>query len=89
MYYGDRYVEFDERNLLPLARDVALAFCAAPKRRLGLAELNAVLARHGEDRAGMKAFLVAKGYIWQDADGSSWTLSIPSLMGYMIEQTAP
>ena len=36
----------------------------------------------------MRSLLNAKGYIWRD-DDDHWTLGIPSLMDYMIEQTAP
>jgi len=86
-FYGERYAEFDRRALLLLARDVALAFRTAPGRRLDLGELDAVLLRHDGDRVAMSDFLEARGYIWKDTDGTSWTPGIPSLMDFMVELT--
>ena len=36
----------------------------------------------------MRTLLNAKGYIWRD-DDDRWTPGIPSLMDYVIEETAP
>ena len=50
-------------------------------------ELDRLLARHAGDPMEMRSLLNAKGYIWRD-DDDRWTPGIPSLMDYMIEQTA-
>ena len=86
-FYSERYAELDRQDLLLLARDVALAFRTAPGRRLDLGELDAVLLRHEGDRVAMSDFLEARGYIWKDTDGTSWTPGIPSLMDFMVELT--
>ena len=85
-YYGNRYDEFMRAGALGLARDVALAFRDAdiPMTNDGI---NRLLARHPGDPAEMRALLNAKGYIWRD-DDDHWTAGIPSLMDYMIEETA-
>ena len=85
-YYRIRREEFRRQNLLPLARDVALAFRTASAEGLRFAALTEVLSRHGENPIELEDFLVAKGYIWQDEDDALWTPGIPSLMDYMIEQ---
>ncbi len=96
LYYSDRHAEFRRQNLLPLARDVALAFRNAPANTLDMPELDRLLTRHrdaGRRQAtqqpptNLEDFLAAKGYIWQTEDGSAWVPGIPSLMEYMIELT--
>ena len=89
-YYLDRYREFSHARLLPVARVVAEAFVAsavAPAgQRLSDAALDGLLAGRG-DAAETKAFLVAKGYVWQERPGDpSWSPGIPSLMDYMVER---
>ena len=89
-YYLDRYEEFSDAGLLPVARIVAEAFVGSAgtpaNRRLSDAELNEVLTHHG-NAAETKAFLVAKGYVWQETPGDpSWSPGIPSLMDYMVER---
>lgn len=85
-YYGNRYDEFMKAGALALARDVALAFrdVDTPMSNEGL---NRLLARHAGDPVEMRALLNAKGYIWRN-DDDHWTPGIPSLMDYMIEETA-
>ena len=89
LYYSDRYMEFRDAGLVPLARDVAAAFAAsahAPaERRLSDAQLDAVLVRHGS-AVEMEAFLVRTGFVWRDDRELDWTPEIPSLMDYMIER---
>lgn len=87
LYYGDRHAEFRRANLLPLARDVALAFRAAPDGSLAMSELTSLLADRDATPADLEDFLAGKGYIWQTDDGSAWTPGIPSLMEHMIELT--
>ena len=88
-YYLDRYREFSHAGLLPLARLVADAFVASAdtpaERRLPDMALDRILTRHGS-AVDSKAFLIAKGYVWQEAVGDpSWSPGIPSLMDYMTE----
>ena len=85
-YYGNRYDEFMKAGALALARDVALAFRDA-NIPMTNEWINCLLARHPGDPAQMRALLNAKGYIWRD-DDDHWTPGIPSLMDYMIEETA-
>ena len=86
-YCVHRYDELLRAGALPLARDVALAFrrADAPMTNAGI---NRLLARHAGAPAEMRSLLNARGYIWRDND-DHWTPGIPSLMDYMIEQTAP
>ena len=85
-YCVNRYDEFMKAGALPLARDVALAFrdADAPMTNDGIDRL---LSRHAGDPVAMRSLLNAKGYIWRD-DDDRWTPGIPSLMDYMIEETA-
>ena len=89
LYYSDRYMEFRDAGLVPLARDVAEAFAgsaAVPaQRRLTDAQLDAVLVRHG-NIAEMEGFLVRTGFVWRDDREVDWTPGIPSLMDYMVER---
>ena len=86
-YYRDRYDEFFIADALPLARDVALAFRDADCPMTN-AKMNSLLVRHAGDPAEMRSLLNAKGFVWRD-DDDHWTPGIPSLMDYMIEETAP
>lgn len=85
-YYAHRYDEFLRVGALPLAKDVALAFrrSAAPMTN---AEINRLLARHAGNPAELRSLLNAVGYVWRD-DDDRWTPGIPSLMDYVIEETA-
>ena len=87
LYHGDRHAEFRRADLLPLAREVALAFRSAADGRLAMSELTSLLADRSAAPAELEDFLAGKGYIWQTDDGSAWTPGIPSLMEYMIELT--
>lgn len=87
LYYADRHAEFRRANLLPLAREVALAFQSAPDGRLPMSELTGLLASRNAATGDLEDFLAGKGYIWQTADGAAWTPGIPSLMEYMVELT--
>lgn len=91
LYYADRHAEFRRENLLPLARDVALAFRDAAAGALAMNDLHGLLARYRDaaarNPADLEDFLAAKGYIWQTEDGSAWVPGIPSLMDYMVELT--
>lgn len=86
-YYAHRYDEFLKVGALPLAKDVAFAFrrSAAPMTN---AEFNRLLARHEGNPAELRSLLNARGYVWRD-DDDRWTPGIPSLMDYVIEETAP
>ena len=86
-YYVHRYDELLSVGALPLARDVALAFRRADAPMTN-ARINRLLARHAGAPAKLRSLLNAKGYIWRVSD-DRWTPGIPSLMDYMIEQTAP
>ena len=70
-----------------MAKDVALAFrrSAAPMTN---AAINCLLARHAGNPAELRSLLNAVGYVWRD-DDDRWTPGIPSLMDYVIEETAP
>ena len=85
-YCVNRYHELMKAGALPLARDVALAFRDADTPMTN-DRINRLLARHAGDPAEMRSLLNAKGYIWRH-DDDHWTPGIPSLMDYMIEQTA-
>ena len=86
-YYGTRYDEIMKADALGLARDVALAFrdSSFPMTNDGIKRL---LDRHPGNPAEMRALLNAKGFIWRD-DDDHWTPGSPSLMDYIIEETAP
>lgn len=86
-YYAQRYDEFLRVGALPLAKDVASAFqrSAAPMTN---AEINRLLARHAGNPAELRSLLNAGGYVWRD-DDDRWTPGIPSLMDYVLEETAP
>ena len=62
-YYGARVELFRRQGPLSLARDVALAFHAAPTESLGFAALTEVLSRHGDRPVEPEDFPGAKGYI--------------------------
>ena len=85
-YCAHRYDEFLRVGALPLAKDVALAFrrSAAPMTN---ADINRLLARHAGNPAELRSLLNAVGYVWRD-DDDRWTPGIPSLMDYVIEETA-
>ena len=86
-YYRERFEEFRRENILPLARDVALAFREADGR-MTEAKLSGLLARHAGDPSEILSSMNAKGFVWRDGS-DYWTPGVPSLMDYMIEQTQP
>ncbi len=88
--YSDRYQEFFQAGVLPLARAVAVAFKSGDGI-LSDGQLNSVLDSTGIEGWTLfekQRFLRERGYVWQ-AEGDTWEPGIPSLMDYMISKTEP
>ena len=91
-YHVDRYDELKDLSLLPVASCVARAFGAAAS--LADSDLDAAIAAglgddHDADRAAAAAqALRHTGLIWRSGGDTAWEPGIPSLMDYVLEETA-
>ena len=88
LYYRRRVNELDAGNLLPAAREVALAFCERAQLPLGgLREAVRRATGSGggpEEKAAARA-LRHLGLVWQSGSTPTWEPGIPSLMDYILE----
>ena len=89
-YYRQRVEELKERSLVPAARQVAAAF--AEEGTLSDSTLDEALRRGassgGPDPGEAERSLRHLGYIWRAEATLEWEPGIPSLMDYILEQTA-
>lgn len=89
-YYRQRVEELRARSLVPAARQVAAAF--ANERTLSDSALDEALRRGaasgGPDPGEAEESLRHLGYIWRAEATLGWEPGIPSLMDYILEQTA-
>ena len=90
-YYLDRYEELEKLRLLPVAREVAVAFHARPlldDAQIETAVLRGLGTGCRADRvAAAKQSLRHLGYIWRPEATPLWEPGIPSLMDYVREYT--
>ena len=98
LYYLERYEEFEERGLLPVAWAVADAFGAGPSPRGASESLGEhrvrVAVEHGLDTTDAARVRKATetlfhlGYIWRSRGAADWEPGIPSLMDFIWNQVA-
>jgi len=85
--YAKRFSELDDQELLHLAAEIARAFISNDNKPIPILEINELAG----EREGMKT-LEYLGYIWRvlRAEGRQlgYEPGIPSLMGFIDEQTA-
>lgn len=88
-FFGTRFDELDDANLLPAAREVALAFRG--NERLSDTAFDDAVGRgaaagDGPDSESAARTLRHLGLVWQPDDGAPvWEPGIPSLMDYILE----
>ena len=88
LYYRDRFRELDQRDVLPAAREVAIAFRGGA--RLSYTGFREAVARGvgdagGPSRAEAADALEHLGFVWQTEGTPTWEPGIPSLMDYILE----
>lgn len=86
--YQDRFRELDQRDVLPAAREVAIAFRGGA--RLSYADFREAVSRGvsdagGPSRAEAADALEHLGFVWQTEGVPTWEPGIPSLMDYLLE----
>lgn len=91
-YYRQRYLELEDRDLLPAGRAVAEAFAGRPV--LDTASLRRAIgaAIPSPDRSGIARALrtlTDLGFIWGTSPDPGWEAGIPSLLHYVREHAPP
>lgn len=88
-FFGTRFDELDDADLLPAARELALAFRRTDRLPCGGlrdAVRRAAGADSRQDEEAAARALEHLGLVWQPDDGAPvWEPGIPSLMDYILE----